>query len=231
MLVGVYAYPNLNGQRVNDFANILTPTEIADLTTQINSMEQSTGAQFAIFTTLNTEGDNRVNYAARTGEQNGVGVAGKDNGVVIMWSLDNEAGGAIATGRGIGDILTDVEVSSIGRSHRNELDNGQYYIALSGILTDIQKQFPSNETRECVIDGSCTSGVNGVSQLPIGVIILIVVGAFILLLIVVAALDEGSSGGSGGFAGGYVGSSGGWSSGSSGGGFSGGSFGGGGGGF
>lgn len=226
MLGGVWAYPNLNGQRVSDLANILTDQEATDLTTQINSMEQVTGAQFAIVTVLNTEGQGRVDYAARTGEQNGVGFSGKDNGVVIMWSLDNEKGGAIATGRGVGDILTDVEVASIGRSHRAELDNGQYYIALSGILNDIQKQFPNNTTNSTEISLQNTS-----IDLPIGIIFLIIIGIIILIAFIGAIIDDGSSGGSGGFAGGYVGSSGGWSGGSSGGGFSGGSFGGGGGGF
>jgi len=225
LLGGVCAYPNLNSKRVSDFANILTPTEIQQLTDQINSMEATTGAQFAIVTLSNTEGNGRVDYAARIGEQNGVGKSGLDNGVVILWSLDNEKGGAIATGRGIGDILNDAKVSRIGRAHRPEFDNKQYYTALSGVLTDILAEFPNNSTNSTTI---LTTGID----IPLGVILLIIIGIIVLIAFIGAIVDDSSGGGSGGFAGGYVGSSGGWSGGSSGGGgFGGGSFGGGGGGF
>jgi len=225
LLLGIVAaYPDLQGKRVNDFANILTPTEIQQLTDQITSMEKVTGAQFAIVTVMNTEGDGRVDYAARIGEQNGVGKQGSDNGVLILWSLDNEHGGAIATGRGIGDILTDASVARIGTAHKSEFNDGKYYTALSGVLTDIQAQFPNNDTNTSV---TTDSGISGW-----GWFCIILLGAFILLIIIAIASDS-DSGSSGGFSGGYVASSGGWSSGSSfgGGGFSGGGFGGGGGAF
>lgn len=228
LLIGIVtAYPDLQGQRVSDFANILTPDEIQNLNTQINSMEQSTGAQFAIVTVMNTEGDGRVNYAARIGEQNGVGKQGLDNGVLILWSLDNEKGGAIATGRGIGDVLTDAKVARIGTAHRTEFDNKQYYTALSGVLTDIYHEFPNNDT-------GITTPLNS-TNIPGWVWLLIILGGGLFLLIFIAAVSDGMDGGgsSGGFSSGYVGSSGGWSSGGgfSGGGFGGGGFGGGGGAF
>ena len=229
---GVFAYPNLNGQRVSDLANLLSPQDIQQLTEQINSMEQVTGAQFAIVTVQNTEGDDRTDYASRIGEQNGVGKSGLDNGVVILWSLDNEQGGAIATGRGVGDVLNDAKVSRIGRAHRPEFDSWKYYEAFSGILTDILNEFPSNDTNATGVNSSSGGG-----SLPVWAwVVIIFCGGLFILFIIAISSDDGT--GSGGFSGGYVSSSGGWS-GSSGGGFSGGfggsfgggSFGGGGGNF
>jgi len=231
MLAGsAYAYPNLNNQRVTDNANLLTSQQIQDLTTQIYSMENITGAQFAIVTVPNTEGDGRVDYASRIGQQNGVGQSGLDNGVVILWSVGDDHGGAIATGRGIGDILNDAKVSRIGRAHRAEFDNGQYYTAFSGILSDILNEFPNNQTNSTGLYNNSTG-----TTLPgwAGWLIAFGVIGFFIFLIIALNNDDGT--GSGGFAGGYVGSSGGWSSGGSGGfsggGFSGGGFGGGGGAF
>ena len=225
LMIGcVYAYPNLNGQRVNDFANILSSAEEQLLTEQINNMELNTSSQFAIVTVMNTEGDSRVDYAARIGDQNGVGQKTLDNGVVILWSLDNEKGGAIATGRGIGDILTDVTVTNIGKAHRSEFDNKQYYTAFSGILTDLQTRL--NNTS----NGSIT--LLNDSKLPTWIIVLILFGVLVFIGIVVAGLSDDDGTGGSGFGVGYIGSSGGWSSGSSSSGsFGGGGFGGGGGGF
>ena len=225
MISSVYAYPNLNGQRVSDFANLLTANERQQLTEQIYSMENITGSQFAIVTVLNTEGDSRVDYASHIGQQNGVGTSGKDNGVVILWSLDNEQGGAIATGRGIGDVLTDVTVTNIGRAHRSEFDNKQYYIAFSGILNDLQSKLNDTST------GSDSTNVS-----PSIALIFIVIIAIIFIIMFIAAMTSDDGLGGSGFGGGYIGSSGGWSSGGSsgsfsGGGFGGGGFGGGGGGF
>jgi uncharacterized protein len=224
LLIGsVYAYPNLNGQRVNDYANILTPAEEQLLTEQINNMERNTTSQFAIVTVTSTDGEGRVLYAAHIGDQNGVGQKMLDNGVVILWSLDNEKGGAIATGRGIGDILTDASVTNIGRAHRSEFDNKQYYTAFSGILNDLQTRLNTSST---------TINMNPIdAKFPL--IIIIIIGiVFIIMALAVITSDDGMGGS--GFGGSYIGSSGGWSSGGSsfgGGGFGGGGFGGGGGGF
>jgi uncharacterized protein len=226
LLVGsVIAYPNLNGNRVNDYANILSPAEEQLLTEQIYSMERNTTSQFAIVTVTSTDGEGRVLYAAHIGDQNGVGQKILDNGVVILWSLDNEKGGAIATGRGIGDILTDASVTNIGRAHRSEFDNKQYYTAFSGILNDLQTRLNSSS------NGSIT--LSSDSTLPPGVIIFILVMVVLFAIFIAAITSDDGMGGSG-FGGSYIGSSGGWSSGGSsfgGGGFGGGGFGGGGGGF
>lgn len=223
LLIGsVYAYPNLNGNRVNDYANILSPAEEQLLTEQINNMERNTSSQFAIVTVTSTDGEGRVLYAAHIGDQNGVGQKILDNGVVILWSLEYEKGGAIATGRGIGDILTDATVANIGRIHRSEFDNKQYYTAFSGILTDLQTRLNTTANGSIILLNDNT--------LPTWVIVLILFGGLLFIGIVVAALSENDGTGGSGFGGGYIGSSGGWSSGSGGfsGGFGGGGFGGGG---
>ena len=228
IMVGmVHAYPDLQGQRVTDGANLLLPNEIYQLTQHIYAMENSTGAQFAIVTVKNTEGDARVDYASRIGDQNGVGQKGLDNGVVILWSLENEKGGAIATGRGVGDILNDAKVSRIGRAHRPEFDNKEYYKAFDGILTDITAEFHNNST------GISANNTIDTSQIPVWVWILIgVIVLFILIGAAASSDDSGGSGGSGGFSSTYIGGSGGWSHSSGGGGsFGGGGFGGGGGAF
>jgi uncharacterized protein len=222
-LTTAYTYPNLNGQRVNDFANILTTNQIQNLTNQIRIIESVTGAQFAIVTVNSTEGDSTVDYAARIGQQNGVGQAGLDNGIVILWSVQDNAG-AIATGRGIGDILNDAKVGRIGRAYRPYFENGSYYAAFSGILNDLYAQFP-NATN--VTDMSAMKTNTSLSGWDWFLIIVIIL--FAGILISAFSSDDGTGGS--GFGGGYIASSGGWSGGGGGGfsgGFGGGGFGGGG---
>lgn len=217
-------YPGLTGY-VNDFAQIMTPDEEANLTNTLTFLEANTTVEIAIVTVPDTDSQDRVTYAARLGEQAGVGKAATDNGVVVLYSLSNEKGGAIATGRGIESTLNDAKVSRIGRAHKASFDEGRYYDGFSGIITDISAELmPADKT-----------ALETLSGLSVWAKVIIIICVLLLLLIIIgiaANSDSGSGGGSWGGAG-YIGSSNSWSSssGSSFGGFGGGSFGGGGGSF
>lgn len=161
LLIGiVYGYPKLDNY-VNDFANLLSPEEEAKLNEGIHNINFNYSVEIAIVTLLNTEGDGRTNYANRIGEENGVGKKGKDNGIVILWSLDNEKGGAIATGRGIESILNDAKVVRIGRASREYFDNDKYYQAFEFILDEIKVELDKAQKQgdELAI-GSTSKSIN-----------------------------------------------------------------------
>lgn len=145
LLNSAIAYPQLKGY-VNDFANVLTTQQESDLSKTIGLIEKNTSVQIAVVLVANTEGHDTSEYAIATGEQNGVGRADIDNGVVILWSLDNMKGGFIATGRGIEHILTDAEVSRIGRAARSQfIDKGDYYNGMTFIVQEIYKELQRSE--------------------------------------------------------------------------------------
>lgn len=213
---------------VNDFAHLLTSDEISKLNIQCDLIEQNTSYEIAIVTVQDTGGEDRIQFANKIGDENGVGKKDKDNGVVILWSIGDDAGGAIATGRYSESILNDAKVARIGKAARPLFDQGKYYEAFSQIVADIDKEIVASQ------DGSVTNstglnpgGSSGSDGSGLMLFIIIIFGIFVFLKIIGASdiftgiaigsvLGRGSSGGLS-------------SSSSSGGSFGGGGFGGGGG--
>ena len=133
------AYPQLVPY-VNGFAGVLTADQIVHLNAVARDIKASTTVEIAIVTVESTDGENRVLYANRLGEESGVGKAATDNGLVLLWSMDNEQGGAIAVGSGIESILNDAKVGRIGRRSRQYFDDWQYYNGFLSMLTDIKAE-------------------------------------------------------------------------------------------
>lgn len=230
---------NVSGEKltayVSDYAELLSIEQENLLTTHIETIESGTGYEIAIVTTQTTNGDDRFWFAYELGKDNGVGKAETDNGVLILWSVEDEHGGAIATGRGAEVAITDADVNRIGMASRAYFDEGQYYEAFEYILSEIEKEV--NEETFANTDGSSANPYE--VKVAIAVLALFIV---IIVVIISAASSNGSSDssvrGSSIKSSSYIGNSwlsGGWSGGSSGrssggfGGFGGGSFGGGGG--
>lgn len=201
---------------VNDFANVLTGTEKAELNTLLKNIEEETTVEIAIVSIKTTNGQERVFYANKLGEQSGVGKEATDNGVVILWSMSNEKGGAIATGRGIESILNDAKVGRIGRASRTYFDKEEYYNGYKYIINEIYKEIKPGGT---IQTEEQTQEVTETDVFGFFLILIIIV----VILVVLFMLADGSGGGSWSSTG--FGGGGGWSGG---GGFGGGSFGGGG---
>ena len=167
-------YPKLTGY-VNDYAGILSPAEKSSLTDIINEFEKNSSVEIAIVTVPDTGGEDRVLYASRIGDANGVGKADTDNGVVVLWSMDNEKGGAIATGRGIESVLNDAKVSRIGRDSRDLFDSGHFYEGFRTIIFEIEKETSGEYSGASKTDDSPGPllGVLLIAVLIIGLIIII----------------------------------------------------------
>ena len=218
---------------VNDFANLLTPEEENLLNIQADAIEKNTTYEIAIVTVQNTRGEDRIQFANKLGDQNGVGKKGQDNGVVVLWSVED--GGAIATGRYSESILNDAKVVRIGKEARPLFDNGSYYQAFSLILTNINSEIVSSQEGTPSPSGnetgtSGTSGIDNTEMIIIGIIVL-VIGAIIFWTMVKPdydGFDDFSTGAAtGAVVGSVLGRGSRSSGGGGGGGFSGGSFGGG----
>lgn len=164
-------YPVLSGY-VNDYARLLSSEEISNLSTVLSMIEKNTSVQIIILTLNSTSGEDRVLYANHVGEKNGIGSKEKDNGLVILWSMDNEKGGAIAPGRGLEAQLNDAKVARIGRESRQYFDNGQYYNGFVLIISRIQEELGQTPSMQLSSD---EGNENGSSELLFIVLIFLII--------------------------------------------------------
>jgi uncharacterized protein len=230
-----------NPQRlVNDFANQLNATEIAQLEQKLVSYNDSTSSQIVIVV-VPTTGEYPIgDYAFKLGREWGVGQKDKDNGIVLLWaSTDRKI--FISTGYGMEGVIPDaVAKRIISTVITPDFKNGMFYRGLDRGVDAIFKY----ATGEYKADPDQSS--NGESISPFVIFLVIFVVFVIIMFFNRNKRGGGGGGGFGNMGGGPIlwpytthssrGSSsgnwggGGWGGGDSGGfgGFGGGSFGGGG---
>lgn len=157
---------------VNDLANTMSPAQQAQLEAKLDEFSKMTSNQITIVT-IKDLGDYDVSdYAIQLGNKWGVGKSGKDNGVMVLASIDNRKIN-ISTGKGLEGALTD---AMCGRIIRNEMapsfKQGDYYTGFSkgadAIIAATKGEYKGDPNDD-------NSGV------PVGTIILIVV-LFVLLI-------------------------------------------------
>lgn len=120
---------------VNDDAQLFTTAERLDLEQMLVAYNDSTSTQIAVITTNSLNGYAPGDYAARLGEQWGIGRKGKENGIVILIKprIGNERGEVfIATGYGVEHILTDARVGRIIDNYMIPYLPNDYYRATKG---------------------------------------------------------------------------------------------------
>lgn len=212
---------------VNDLAGMMNADEQARLESKLLQYEQTSSTQITIVTIKNLGGYEVAQYAIELGNRWGVGQKGKDNGVVILASLNDRAIN-ISTGYGLEGALTDI---TSGQIIRNEImpafKEGDFYggfdKAADAIIAATKGEYKADEKSRYPKGRNVPAG---------GVIFIILIVYFIIWLI--NKIGGGGRGGGGTYMSGRGrrGWGGPWIGGGFGGGsFGGGGFGGGGGGF
>lgn len=223
---------------VNDFASVINDADKKEMLNRGKDLEDKTGAEIALITVDDTDGEEIDEYALNIGDEWGVGKKGEDNGIVIVLSVD-ERDIYVAIGYGLEGILPD---SKVGRLLDNyaipHLSNDDY----SKGLTELYKALVNEVFIEYGIqvdeDYVPADQLNEASALEDDVSPIAVIIAWVILIALITLytfifrrrgiiIFGGPFGGprGGGFGGGGFG---GGSGGSFGGGFGGGGFGGGG---
>jgi uncharacterized protein len=98
-------FPPLTG-RVVDQAHLLTPAQVADLSSKSETLEAQSGRQFVIATVNSLEGYPIEDYSYRLGRYWKIGSAKNNDGVLLVVA-PNERHVWIATGYGAGGFMTD----------------------------------------------------------------------------------------------------------------------------
>lgn len=102
---------------VNDYANMLSSGEQQQLENKLVSFDRTTSTQITIVTITDLGGYDVSDYTIQLFNRWKIGQAGKNNGVLLLVSL-NDRKAWITTGKGLEGVLTDAKTSRI---FRNEL--------------------------------------------------------------------------------------------------------------
>ena len=102
---------------VNDYAKMLSANENAQLEQKLEEFARSTSTQITIVTVTNLGGHDVADYSVEVFNRWGLGQAGKNNGVLLLASLEDRKAW-ITVGKGLEGVLTDAKSGLI---FRNEL--------------------------------------------------------------------------------------------------------------
>jgi uncharacterized protein len=214
---------------VNDFAHVLEPNTIAQLTNICQQIDQEAHAQIAVVTINSLDGSDIDSYAVDLFKKWGVGSKSTDHGVLILLAVKDRKY-RIEVGYGLEPILPDGKVGGFGREAVSFLQKSDYNAALIlmtsrvadviakdvGVtLTGARPQAPEPQIRR-------GRGMSPGGLVVLGIIILLVLftplrNVLFWFLLFGGGGRGGSYGGGGGFGGGG-GGFGGFGGGSSGGG-------------
>ncbi len=131
---------------VNDLTTppTLLQSESEDITNICLQVDNITTAEIAVLI-VNSTGTLGIDmYTAQTFQQDGIGKAGQNNGVLILVSM-NEKLWRIEVGYGLEGILNDAKVGTIGRSTLSvAFQTGDYYGGILNATLDIGQTIVDN---------------------------------------------------------------------------------------
>jgi uncharacterized protein len=207
---------------VNDFAGVLSPQTISSLDSLCQYIDQKGGAQIAVVTVKNLDGDEIDDYAVKLEEAWKVGPKATDRGVLILFAIDDHKY-RIEVGYGLEPIIPDGRAGEIGRSVVPYLRQGDYNAAVTSATQQVAEIIAADA--KIPLNGQAEQAVPQRNLQPISPLKAIL-GLIFLLILLVVLLRHGGAGLAGFLLGMFLGGGGG-----GGGGFGGGGGGGGFGGF
>ena len=123
-------FPEKSDKLVNDYANLLTDQEEAQLERKLFNYYDTTSTEIAIVTLTSIGGYDAMDYAIQLGEYWGVGGSKFDNGLLILIAK-NERKLAIATGYGLEGAIPDAATYTVREEHMQPyFTDGQFYKGL-----------------------------------------------------------------------------------------------------
>jgi uncharacterized protein len=121
---------------VNDFAGMLNKNELQLLESKLVSFYDSSSNQIAIVTIETLDGYPISDYAFELGMKWGIGVKGKNNGILILIAK-NDRKGFIAVGYGLEAVVPDATAKIIyDRFIKSNFKQGNYFAGLDS-ATDV----------------------------------------------------------------------------------------------
>lgn len=150
--------------RVNDYANVISKSDEAEIEGYLQQLDEQTGVQLMVLTIPSMDGDDIASYSMKVAEKWGTGHSGKDNGVLLVVAME-EHDLRIEVGYGLEDKLTDAKCGLIIRNVMiPEFKNGNYSDGIvkgvrniAGVASDnaelISKRVQNDDEDESGIEG------------------------------------------------------------------------------
>lgn len=182
---------------VNDFADVLTSSQVMALESRLVAFDDSTSNQIAVITVGDLEGYDSNLYAAEIGTKWGVGGA-KNNGIVLLVKpkTARESGDvAIQVGYGLEGAIPDAYCKRIIESFIiPEFKNGDYYAGICAGVEELTALASGeiSEPRDWTDEDSILEWIFA---------ILTILGVIFLLLVLATANNKGGNDGSNGMGG------------------------------
>ncbi len=164
---------------VNDFANILNPSQAEALEKKLVDFNDSTSTQVTVVIVPDLQGMDKSEYAIELGNKWGVGQRGKNNGVLMLIkpkTADSRGEIFIASGYGSEGPLPDLRISDIINDNIiPHFRDGDYYAGIDAGVDAIIASFKGEYKAE-----PKSHGTKGNSPVPAIVIIIILFLIFMI---------------------------------------------------
>jgi uncharacterized protein len=139
---------------VNDRAGVLDPHEIQRLESKVRTYQLHSGNEIAVLLVKSIGGRSIENYAHQVFQKWGIGLKGKDNGVLFLAVIDQRKA-RIEVGYGLEEDLTDIEagrlvsnISPMAMSFRSRLYAEGIEEVFDGIVEAIDGEYGTPEVKE-----------------------------------------------------------------------------------
>ncbi len=134
--------PTLRG-RVNDYANLLTPAQEAELSAVYEALEQEIGSQIALLTVESLRGIRIEDYSLNVANAWGLGRRGIDDGVLITVAFEDRSV-RIEVGIGLESVISDEAAGEVIRHMVPEFAAGDFFSGLKQGSLDIVQMIHAN---------------------------------------------------------------------------------------
>ncbi len=124
------------GQRVFDYADLLSNSEIDDIESWCEAMRDDWDIDLAFLTTDGTDGMEVREYGAQFFLANDLGVGSDQDGVIFVLDMDTREGQIVTHGLAI-DIYTDYYIDKMWNNMVSYLSDGDYYGAFYSLYEDM----------------------------------------------------------------------------------------------
>ena len=200
---------------VNDMAGMLSQDDENNLESKLVAYSDSTSTQIAVITINSLEGNDIAQYASELGAKWGIGMKGKDNGVLLLISKSDRKA-FIATGRGAEANLPDITAKRIvDRIIIPNFKQQKYYEGINAATDEMMARLSGQFTNDDLTNNK--SDLKGWAKLIALIIVLIILfiiffsggsggrtynsggssgGSFLLGALLGSALGGGGGGGS-----------------------------------
>jgi len=164
------AVPELKG-RVNDYANVMNQREEAEISSYLESLEQTTGIQIAVLTIPSLKGEDIAAYSIKVCDAWQLGRKGKDDGALLLVAY-NDHQVRIEVGYGLEDKLTDAKSGLIIRNVIiPEFKAGNYY---QGIYKGVKNMGGVASNNAELISHSVQNDDEDLEEALVGIVFMII---------------------------------------------------------